>query len=1175
MAESKDNEFKHLNIPLNGKLRTSIDGTQLGPGDFQVLKNMRYGELSPKSITGMTQINTSLINTYTVPFAGAFHFRKSNPVESHILAQQTGAYGILEHITGACKYIMSPMMAVHGSAAGAGEVSIKCGAACAWTAATNAGIWDWVSLTPASGTGNGTVTYTFLANNAEGAVTRAGYITVGSEVFWIVQTATSAQTLEGVFENTTDIPNAGDFTSSLVWTDTHDYGIPTGKGRFSDAPDGCVAYANGKSACIWGGVETRCSGFVIGDLDGDVQADYTLKINNTLSDAANIATMQSVAETIDANTMLLLSLDNNITDTSPTTAHTITNSNVTFVNTASLYKWGYSGLFNGTNANLDTPDNADFDLSGGTWSIDTWIYIPTGASGTMTLYFQKTGSADYFWINLTASGSLWRVNLSIVATTEVVGLSSSYVISQDVLHHIEITENGDDYYIFIDGVLQGYVSDADRAANYATYKVYIGCSIVTGTTKANFLNAYLDEFRVSNVARHTTNFSPRSNAYGNQSTCYLYVASVRPIKGVKFYIGTANAGASSFTVYEWKNGNWSEIASPVDGTDVSTATLAQTGWITFTDTVTTSKPKVYNDTYCYWYLFTFIGLDATTTVSHATLSTSFQNVVDLWDNEYRPTASFFKYTTKWIDNSTNVLDEDWLAPAVDDTSAMSGSLTYSQVGALTSIQYLLVGFVERMTGIRLKFVQAGFGSASIDRTNTVACTMTVQYWDGDGWTTVTGLDDGTRQGSAAFGKSGVITWDAPTENTEFKYSVKKNVDHYFYYKISFSATLSALVYIDKISGIPAQKYINGYSFPAMWQNRLWYFDEVRNKRNSAICTSQDTVCVFNGQDAIPPDGPMLFGNDEEVVCAESLYTRYGGTMGDNLVVYKANEVWVIDGTSPIDYRKFKMGDSGCVAPGTLRKCNAGYEMAPGLMHHVHIFQSDHGIHINDGNTIQTISGDIDNYFDRTKSECINPDMIEKSESFFDEVLFEYHWLFANGTSVTLNMEFVYDIMKKKWYQVDRGTGKYLQLGITVRDANGNSYNYGFIASGYMERLEYGTTFDTTNITSTFRLADISLGDWRYLTKIRKLKHLAVAKLTTTQSVTISHYGDCSLTANSTTVTHAIKDTTKRTVRKVDGLNWGNYLFHSIQCSITTSNENVGYEPLGIEVKWQQIHDEEF
>ncbi len=1089
MADKKNEELKHLNIPLNGKLRTAPDGTQLGPGDFKVLENMRYGELSPKSVSGMDNINTTRITGY-YPVRGAFHYKKDQPAESHVLFQT----------------------------------------------------WDDA-----------------LTDSYK------------------------------VYQNITGIPTAGNHETTALFTDSSGAGV----GRFSDAPDNCVAYANGKDACMWGGDEYRVAGFVIGDLEGNTNLDYTVKINNTLTDAANIATMASVTETVDANTMLLLHLDNNVTDSSnegglhPTLpVHTITNNNVTFSNT--VYKWGYSGIFNGTTGYLTIPDNADFNFSGAgaTWTVDFQIWIPSAFSpvGSAYIYYQRTGTAgaaaNDFRIAIDKAYGMWRVTLEIYNTSALlVSCSTDYYIGVDAFHHIEVCESSDNYYIFVDGILRGQTTSTDRASNY-TGKVFIGCNNIMGTgSEADFFTGELDEIRVSNVCRHIADFTSRLGAYGAQNTCYLYIGSTIPISGVKFYVGTVhNESVATVTAYYWASGQWNAVpATFLDGTAAGgTDTLGQDGIISFGTTTSLAKPKLLNDTYCYWYQFVFTNLDAATTISHAMLVADFQQVKDLWDGEYRPIASFFKYTTKWIDNTTNVLNEDWVAPAVDDASAISGSLTYANVGGLTSSQYLLAGFVERITGMRFNFVQAAAGTNAVDRVNLAATVMTVSYWDGDSWVAVTGLDDGTRNGVASFGKSGVVTWDAPAENTEFKYSVHKNVDHFYYYKITFNATLTAaLVFIDKISGISAQKYINGYSFPVMWQNRLWLFDEVGNKRNSGICTAQDTICVFNGADAYPPEAPMVFGNNEKVIAGDTLYVRDSGAVSDNLVVYKARETWIIDGTSPTDYKKRKMGDAGCVAPGTLKKINTGYELSPGVLHHIHIFQSDHGIHLNDGGAIQIISDDIRDVFDQNSTTHIYLSMIHKSEAFVDEKNYEYHWLWASGESTTLDKEYVYDIRKKKWFTIDRGATLLLQVGITVRDTNGNSYNYGFVDSGYMERLEYGPTWDGIAMYFTYQTGDIALGDWRYSAKIRKIKHIVKAKGTTAASVTMTHYGDTSTTATTGTPTHAVLSTAKRVLQKVCGVDWGNFVFHSIKCRIGTNNENIGYEPIGLMVKYKIIHDEDF
>ena len=223
----------------------------------------------------------------------------------------------------------------------------------------------------------------------------------------------------------------------------------------------------------------------------------------------------------------------------------------------------------------------------------------------------------------------------------------------------------------------------------------------------------------------------------------------------------------------------------------------------------------------------------------------------------------------------------------------------------------------------------------------------------------------------------------------------------------------------------------------------------------------------------------------------------------------------------------------------------------------------------DTNSFINISSDIENYFDPTKSECITSSMVAKSSSFYDESKYEYHWLFASGSGqTTLNTELVYDLRKKKWYKIDRGTGNYLQMGFSVKDTYGNAYTYGGTEAGYIERLEYGTTFDGTSITSTYKTGDIPFGQWFQQSIIRRVKHLAIAKTTTTNTVTLSHFNDTETTATDT-LNISVNASGKRVAKVNRSVNWNeSSVFHSFQCALITTDENVGYEPIGLSIGYR-------
>ena len=141
---------------------------------------------------------------------------------------------------------------------------------------------------------------------------------------------------------------------------------------------------------------------------------------------------------LDSNTMLLLHLDNNVTDSSPTTPHTVTNNNVTFSTVTKVFGT-HAAYFNGTTANLTVPDAADFDFSSGNFTIDLRCYV-SDLAASHQIYYHGTDANNYFSFYINTSGA---VVLSIYAAgAEVVALSTSNgVISAGGFYHIELSED--------------------------------------------------------------------------------------------------------------------------------------------------------------------------------------------------------------------------------------------------------------------------------------------------------------------------------------------------------------------------------------------------------------------------------------------------------------------------------------------------------------------------------------------------------------------------------------------------------------------------------------------------------------------------------------------------------------------------------------------------------------
>jgi hypothetical protein len=124
----------------------------------------------------------------------------------------------------------------------------------------------------------------------------------------------------------------------------------------------------------------------------------------------------------------------------------------------------------------------------------------------------------------------------------------------------------------------------------------------------------------------------------------------------------------------------------------------------------------------------------------------------------------------------------------------------------------------------------------------------------------------------------------------------------------------------------------------------------------------------------------------------------------------------------------------------------------------------------------------------------------------------------------------------------------------------------------MERLEYGTTFDGTNTTSTYKTADYAFKGLYQTTEIRHIKHLAKDKDNTSNTVSLTHYGDTATTGD-TAITCSVNSTTKRIVDAGKSVKWGDNIFHSFQAQLTTSDENTGYEPIALAALYRVVRED--
>ena len=976
-----------------------------------------------------------------------------------------------------------------------------------------------------------------------------------------------------VYRNGASIPATGDFTTTALFTDAAGYGTP----MFSTAPQDKILYCNGKDTAMWGGQEMNPVGFIDMDPNNTYKYDYTTQVTNALTDANNVATLHRRADTIDANTVALFHFDTNLEDAT-TNNHDATAAGNAAI-TATQTKFGAKSCgFDGTGDWLTIANHADFNFSGtgsgGNFCVDMWA---AGASGLGWLRFgtyfshAKAGAGtDY--IRLYRSPSTGQLIFEVwIGSSKVVNIVGKVTTTQ-AFKWSHLVVNGYksgttyNYYLFLDGVLLGSATHTapptvcDRAVVIGGWDN--GASITDPVGYA--FTAYIDELRVSKTSRWTTAFDPPTLAYGSSNITSLYVLSQLPLQGINLYVGTVNASAGAVTGNQWSASGWESVGTIAGVGAIPLSTAGKNTW-TFASTVSTAKQKSVDDKVAYWFRFDITNCDTTTTVYQVTLDAPMQSVKELWDGAYRTSSSFLVYKNSTFNDYTiNVLNDSW---------SSADTASFVKLDSLaTATDFFIAGFTERMAGVRFHIIGGHVNT-------TAGTTVTVYRYNGSGppetaasWTQVGTSDDGTTNGGISFAKNGTIMWTPPELSTEFRTSpaAAKVVSDtailrtvfpqgswagsgisLYYYKFVFSKNFSADVQLFYVGGIPASENVSGHKFTVHHTDRAWYWGDEKDP-HKGFCSGREAPQVLRGNDT------ATFWLKNTPVAGVSLFERFGSTAASVQIVCEPTRTWAITGETIENFRQDEIDSSrGCTAPLTMTA--ATVEVLPGTYRRVGLWQSQDAIVMCDGSTVVDISRDIRDKFDPKHANYIGASTLATCTGWVDPVSNEYHWVIPGST------QWVYDILRKKWYEAPLASGKQIACGCPVYDTNGVAYSYGVTNEGYCYRMEYGTTFDGEGISSVLQTGDIALtGGISDRTEVCSVRLLGKAKTVTSQEVAISHYADTSSTASVPAMTSiSMMNSGKRlfNVLRSLGTNPKVGIFHSFRTSVTTTNETIGYEPI--------------
>ena len=240
----------------------------------------------------------------------------------------------------------------------------------------------------------------------------------------------------------------------------------------------------------------------VGDAPGSLNTYYNGYISNVRVKKSALYstsfTPPTQPFTYDSNTALLMtSIDAVIIDSSA--KHTlIPSGTITVSNTA---KYGNGSIsFNGSSYIRNSNNNVLFAFSRGDFTIEMWAYL--NSTGNQTFYDSRpqgtSSTSNYIQLGY-ITGSL------IYATAGVTAISGG-ALNTGQWDHIAVCRSGSSTRLFVNGVQVG-----STYSDTQSYLVGAGRPIIGAdgfNPAANFLNGYIDEFRVTKYALYTSNFTP-------------------------------------------------------------------------------------------------------------------------------------------------------------------------------------------------------------------------------------------------------------------------------------------------------------------------------------------------------------------------------------------------------------------------------------------------------------------------------------------------------------------------------------------------------------------------------------------------------------------------------------------------------------------------------------------
>lgn len=176
-------------------------------------------------------------------------------------------------------------------------------------------------------------------------------------------------------------------------------------------------------------------------------------------------------------------------------------------------------VFGGSSANvanagqsgnyISTPNHSDFNFAANNWAFDCRLRLAS-ITDNLNLFNRRGGPGnESFTLSYQQTSNLVRFNYTTDGSTFVGPVTWSWTPSLNTWYHFEFGRSGSNLYCFINGVQIG----SPQSISGSIFNGNATVKLLNDGSNATTVNAHIDEVRICNVIKHTSNFTPPEQEY--------------------------------------------------------------------------------------------------------------------------------------------------------------------------------------------------------------------------------------------------------------------------------------------------------------------------------------------------------------------------------------------------------------------------------------------------------------------------------------------------------------------------------------------------------------------------------------------------------------------------------------------------------------------------------------